>query len=567
MPRLGLVLLLAHSPLVARAAAAAPDCGSYWLEHQRHGFSFRDARDFGAVGDGVADDTAALQRAIDHARGGDAGSGADKAAAFVYLRAGRYRVTDTLVLWKWTTLQGNGAAGCAPVIALDAHAAGFGDARALKPLIVTNDGFNSTTALHEWWREDADVGGNTNENFFTSIRHVDVEVGAGNAGAVGITWNVAQQTSLRFVRVDAGDAAIGIDVGAGADYARWADGGYNLGGGGVVEDVRVTGGGVGLRLAAAQFFLRAVELAGARAVGLHVWQLGWSLVVLALRVEGAPLGVRAEGLAGAGALQLLDASFANISGGVAVATDGASPVYVQNLRADASVRLGVDGGAPPPVAAWAANARAYDGGAPRAGGALPLPPLADAAAGGARRACAGGALCGGSAEAPATGVPAVPLPEWGAAAAAAGEAIGNALDAGARGDGATDDTAALQAALDAHRFLFIPFGIYVVSDTLRVRADARVFGEGLSVLLLAAGAPGFGGGAAPAKPLLLVPAGANASIADISLWSAECGNEGAVMVEWGGGAGSTMHDVNMLLSVRAAAKAVVPAGAAGYWSK
>jgi hypothetical protein len=67
---------------------------------------------------------------------------------------------------------------------------------------------------------------------------------------------------------------------------------------------------------------------------------------------------------------------------------------------------------------------------------------------------------------------AVPLPEWGTAAAAAGEAIGNALDAGARGDGATDDTAALQAALDAHRFLFIPFGIYVVSDTLRLRADA-----------------------------------------------------------------------------------------------
>jgi len=379
---------------------------------------------------------------------------------------------------------------------------------------------------------------------------------------VAITWNVAQQTSIRAVTIDAGDAAIGLDVGAGADYARWADGSFNLGGGGVVEDVAVRGGGVGLRLAAAQFFLRNVTLSGAREVGLRVWQLGWSLVVLALRVSDAPLGVDVAGLAGT--LQLLDADFARIGGGAAVRSDGASPLYLQNVAGDASVRWVLDGGHPPPVAALAAG-RVFDGGRARGGGALPLPPLAAARAAGVPLACGGG-LCGGSAEDAATRVPHVPLPEWGADAA--GERIGNALEEGAKGDGATDDTAALRAALAKYRTLFLPFGIYVVSDTLTLRPDGRLVGEGLSVLSLAAGAPGFGGPAP--KPLLAVPPGAAARVADVVVFHANCGNGGAVLLEWGGGPAASIHDFTMLVAVAAAAKAVVLGGApgvgAGYFS-
>lgn len=56
-------------------------------------------KDFGAVGDGVADDTAAIQAAITHAAtfGGE-----------VYLPAGLYKTTSTIVLDRKVTLRGQG---------------------------------------------------------------------------------------------------------------------------------------------------------------------------------------------------------------------------------------------------------------------------------------------------------------------------------------------------------------------------------------------------------------------------------------------------------------------------
>ena len=67
---------------------------------------------------------------------------------------------------------------------------------AYRPLLVAVDGFNASTAAHEWW---LNAGGQqaTNENFFTQLHHVRIEVQAGNPGCVPLNWNVAQQTSVR----------------------------------------------------------------------------------------------------------------------------------------------------------------------------------------------------------------------------------------------------------------------------------------------------------------------------------------------------------------------------------
>jgi Pectate lyase superfamily protein len=58
-------------------------------------------------------------------------------------------------------------------------------------------------------------------------------------------------------------------------------------------------------------------------------------------------------------------------------------------------------------------------------------------------------------------------------------------DFGAIGDGVADDTAAVQAALDAHLSVFLPEGDYKITDTLRFRTDQAIQGVGMRSRILA----------------------------------------------------------------------------------
>lgn len=110
------------------------------------------------------------------------------------------------------------------------------------------------------------------------------------------------------------------------------------------------------------------------------------------------------------------------------------PCAAQNLATDASISWVVDfvlaANASAPVASWAQGAVFIDGvAAPGLRGPLRLPTEADAASQGVPLVCGatGGALCGGSAERPATGIPHRPRPMF-------DDDLGvlNAQDAGAK---------------------------------------------------------------------------------------------------------------------------------------
>lgn len=62
----------------------------------------------------------------------------------------------------------------------------------------------------------------------------------------------------------------------------------------------------------------------------------------------------------------------------------------------------------------------------------------------------------------ATGIPLRQRPTF---TSGQGLAPANVRNYGAKGDGKTDDTKALQAAIDAQSFVFLPYGTYLVSDT------------------------------------------------------------------------------------------------------
>jgi glucan 1,3-beta-glucosidase len=278
------LLLLAAAPAVA-PAAGTNDC-STWYDSEQHGSSFRSVRDFGAKGDGKTDDTRAIQAAISHG----VGSVLQKLPALVYLPAGTYLISDTLVMYYHTHLVGSlsPAAGCRSTLVLAPNATGFansagGPRPGVKPMLVTDNGFNRSTDS-PWWKDSVDK----NMLFYAQVHHLDFDTG-GYAGAVGILWIVAQQTSLRDIHVVATGSVSGIDVGYSGSYG-YEGAPSTPGGGGTVNNVTVIGGKYGVRVSASQWYVDQVRASGQTEAGMLIDE-AWAVVLLDIQVSHTPVGI------------------------------------------------------------------------------------------------------------------------------------------------------------------------------------------------------------------------------------------------------------------------------------
>lgn len=119
------MLVLCLSLLVAAAAAAPPaGCsanGTWWYDEPstKHGVGFKNVRAFGAKGDGVTDDTAAILSALTSGRQPVYTTATPTA---VYFPPGTYIVSASLPLYMYTFLSGS---PCAPSIVKLADNANF----------------------------------------------------------------------------------------------------------------------------------------------------------------------------------------------------------------------------------------------------------------------------------------------------------------------------------------------------------------------------------------------------------------------------------------------------------
>ncbi len=141
----------------------------------------KNIKDFGAVGDGRTDDTAAIQAALDNGRDSD-GDYYGKPKA-LYFPAGTYLVSATLT-WRGccVTLRGQGHG--VSEIRLKDNAAGFNAPDTPTPLLRTPAG---------------------NMSFRQNIHDLALHTGSGNAGAVGLDWIASNIGAIRNVRISSGD--------------------------------------------------------------------------------------------------------------------------------------------------------------------------------------------------------------------------------------------------------------------------------------------------------------------------------------------------------------------------
>ena len=501
-PILFCVFAIAVVP-AGRPGQAAPESGgggatSYYtarLDDPKAVFLTREK--FGAVGDGVADDGAALQKAIDAVQE-TTGEG------IVFVPEGRYRISATLYVWPAIRLIGYGARR--PTLVLGDRTPGYQDPENPRNMVF----FAGRRPRDGSEPPDANPG-----TFYSAISNVDIEIGAGNPGAVGIRARYAQHCFTSHMEFRIGSGLAGIREG-----------------GNVAEDVRFVGGDYGIWTGTPspgwQYTLLDARFEGQRKAAIREQAAGLTLIRPQFRNVPTAVEIEADR---PDDLFIKDARFENVSG----------PALIISLEQNARTEINVENAACRGVATFALLRES--------GRRLAAPAatyVVKAFSHGLHFADLGVA---GQTKTVFDAVPVGTLPAAvpsDLAPLPPGGTWVNARTLGALGDGRTDDTAALQKAIDAHATVYLPTGKYIVTDTLRLRPDTALIGlhPSATQLVVPDKTAAFQGGGGP-KPLLEAPRGGATIVIGVGLYTNGI-NPRAVAAKWMAGPRSMMNDVRFL---------------------
>jgi len=174
-------------------------------------------------GDGRADDSAALQQAIDAAA-------AKPGGGLVFLPSGRYRISRTLFLWPGVRVFGVGAER--PVIVLGDATPGFQKGVANMVIVA---GAKPDPARRVPFPPpgsvpfNKDVPDANSGTFYTAMSNVDFEIGKGNPAATAIRFHAAQHAFLSHMRFDIGSGLAALyQIGNEAEDLHFKGGRYGI---------------------------------------------------------------------------------------------------------------------------------------------------------------------------------------------------------------------------------------------------------------------------------------------------------------------------------------------------
>ncbi|HXP40130.1 MAG TPA: glycosyl hydrolase family 28-related protein, partial [Candidatus Acidoferrales bacterium] len=450
---------------------------------------------FPVKGDGVADDSAALQQAINTVQ--------EKTnQGILFVPPGRYRLTKTIYIWPGIRL------------------IGFGSARPSFVLAANTPGFQQEPAYMVFFagarpRANQPPPDATPGTFYSAMSNINIEIQDGNPGAVGIRAHYAQHCYLAHMDFHIGSGLAGIHDG-----------------GNVAEDLHFYGGRYGIWTRKPspgwQFTLIDVSFEGQREAAIREHEAG--LTLIRPQFKNVPTAISIDPQYSE-ELWIKDGRMEDISGPAVVISNENSARTEINMENVVCRKVPVFAAHRESGKRVAAPAELYAVKTFSHGlqyqDISSIPAIQDV--------YQTTVLTALPAPAKSDILDLPPIDTW-----------VNVRSLGAKGDGTTDDTDALRNAIAHHRTIYLPSGQYRVTDTITLRPDTVLIGLHPSVtrILLADSTPGFEGVGGP-KPLLETPKGGTNIVTGIGLYTNGI-NPRAVAAKWMSGTDSMMNDVRFL---------------------
>ena len=122
----------------------------------------------------------------------------------------------------------------------------------------------------------------------------------------------------------------------------------------------------------------------------------------------------------------------------------------------------------------------------------------------------------------------------------------NLKELGAKGDGESDDTKILCEAIEKYRTIYLPQGLYRISETIKLKPETVIIGFHpiATQIILGESTPAFSGFGSPV-PMIETEKGGNNIITGVGLFTGEY-NYRAVACKWSGSGKSLMDDVKIV---------------------